>query len=149
MSPAPSWSSLQPLGRPGQTLLNSHLLLPLLTGHPQPKVTWFKDGRPLAGGGAYHISPDGALLQVLQANLSSAGHYSCIAANAVGEKTKHFQLSVLGKCWASLSTRDAGRRKKQGDQLLTYSFLQRLYCISFHFSKFNNNNRNDKSGYVG
>nr|XP_033715233.1 hemicentin-2-like [Tursiops truncatus] len=66
-----------------------------VTGHPQPKVTWFKDGRPLAGGDAHRISPDGALLQVLQANLSSAGHYSCIAANGIGEKTKHFQLSVL------------------------------------------------------
>ncbi|KAM5331532.1 hemicentin-2 [Glossophaga mutica] len=65
------------------------------TGHPQPKVTWFKDGRPLAGGDIHYISPDGALLQVVQANLSSAGHYTCIAANAVGEKTKHFQLSVL------------------------------------------------------
>nr|XP_021529801.1 hemicentin-2 [Aotus nancymaae] len=65
------------------------------TGHPQPKVTWFKDGRPLAGGDAHHISPDGVFLWVLQANLSSAGHYSCIAANTVGEKTKHFQLSVL------------------------------------------------------
>ncbi|XP_012495163.1 PREDICTED: hemicentin-2 [Propithecus coquereli] len=65
------------------------------TGHPQPQLTWFKDGRPLSGGDALHISPDGALLQVLQVNLSSAGHYSCVAANAVGEKTKHFQLSVL------------------------------------------------------
>ncbi|KAM5259263.1 hemicentin-2 isoform 1-T1 [Hipposideros larvatus] len=65
------------------------------TGHPQPKVTWFKDGQLLTGGDTYHVSPDGALLQVLQTNLSSAGHYSCIAANAVGEKTKHFQLSVL------------------------------------------------------
>ncbi|XP_053523819.1 hemicentin-2 [Artibeus jamaicensis] len=65
------------------------------TGHPQPKVTWFKDGRPLAGGDTHYISPDGALLQVVQANLSSAGHYACIAASAVGEKTKHFQLSVL------------------------------------------------------
>nr|XP_021547233.1 hemicentin-2 [Neomonachus schauinslandi] len=89
-------------GEPGWDDLNqsepaklSHLPLPLLTGRPQPKVTWFKDGRPLAGGDTHLISPDGALLQVLQANLSSSGHYSCIAANAVGEKTKHFQLSVL------------------------------------------------------
>ncbi|XP_007942419.2 hemicentin-2 [Orycteropus afer afer] len=65
------------------------------TGHPQPKVTWFKDGRPLTSGDAHHISPDGGLLQVLQANLSSAGHYSCIAANTAGERTKHIQLSVL------------------------------------------------------
>ncbi|XP_075415669.1 hemicentin-2 [Tenrec ecaudatus] len=64
------------------------------TGHPQPKVTWFKDGRPLTSGDAHHISPDGASLQVLQANLSSAGHYSCIAANTAGERTKHLQLSV-------------------------------------------------------
>ncbi|XP_047380794.1 hemicentin-2 [Sciurus carolinensis] len=59
------------------------------TGHPPPKVTWFKDGRPLADG------DDGAVLRVPQANLSSAGHYSCVAANSIGEKTKHFQLSVL------------------------------------------------------
>ncbi|XP_012876738.1 PREDICTED: hemicentin-2 [Dipodomys ordii] len=65
------------------------------TGRPLPKITWFKDGRPLAGGDAHLFSPDGALLEVLQANLSSAGHYSCIAANAVGEKTRHVQLRVL------------------------------------------------------
>ncbi|VTJ68807.1 Hypothetical predicted protein [Marmota monax] len=59
------------------------------TGHPPPKVTWFKDGRPLAGG------DDAALLQIPQASLSSAGHYSCVAANSIGEKTKHVQLSVL------------------------------------------------------
>lgn len=63
----------------------------LHVGHPPPKVTWFKDGRPLAGG------DDGALLWVPQANLSSAGHYSCVAANSIGEKTKHVQLSVLGE----------------------------------------------------
>ncbi|XP_063100238.1 hemicentin-2 isoform X2 [Cavia porcellus] len=65
------------------------------TGHPQPIITWFKDGRPLGGGDAHHTSPDGAHLWVPQANLSHAGHYSCIASNVVGEKTKHFQLSVL------------------------------------------------------
>ncbi|XP_029776920.1 hemicentin-2, partial [Suricata suricatta] len=77
-----------PEGQPAPLMCNA-------TGHPPPQVTWFKDGRPLAGGDAYHVSPDGALLQVVRANLSSSGHYSCVAANAVGEKTKHFQLSVL------------------------------------------------------
>ncbi|KAM9642204.1 hemicentin-2 [Trichechus inunguis] len=65
------------------------------TGHPQPKVTWFKDGRPLPSGDTHDISPDGALLQLLQTNLSDAGHYSCIAANTAGERTKHIQLRVL------------------------------------------------------
>lgn len=47
------------------------------------------------------MSSDGVFLWIPQANLSSAGHYSCIASNAVGEKTKHTQLRVLGECWAS------------------------------------------------
>lgn len=47
------------------------------------------------------MSPDGAFLWIPQANLSNAGHYSCIATNSVGEKTKHTQLSILGECWAS------------------------------------------------
>ncbi|XP_056668537.1 hemicentin-2 isoform X2 [Monodelphis domestica] len=66
-----------------------------VTGHPQPTVTWFKDGRTLSGGDLYSISPDGSLLEILQANFSSSGHYSCIASNSVSEKTKHYKLSVL------------------------------------------------------
>lgn len=73
---------------------------PLYIGHPQPKITWFKDGQSLAVGDPYKMSADGAFLWIPQANLSNAGHYSCIASNAVGEKTKHTQLSVLGECWA-------------------------------------------------
>lgn len=65
------------------------------TGHPPPKVTWFKDGQSLTVEDPYEMSPDGAFLWIPQANLSNAGHYSCIASNAVGEKTKHTQLSVL------------------------------------------------------
>ncbi|XP_012372192.1 hemicentin-2 [Octodon degus] len=77
-----------PEGQTAQLICNA-------TGHPQPNITWFKDGRALAAGDTHHISPDGAHLWVPQANLSHAGHYSCIATNAVGEKTKHLQLSVL------------------------------------------------------
>lgn len=76
-------------------------LTSLHVGHPRPKVTWFKDGQSLTVGDPYEMSPDGVFLWVPQANLSSAGHYSCIATNAVGEKTKHTQLSVLREYWAS------------------------------------------------
>ncbi|XP_072488821.1 hemicentin-2 isoform X7 [Notamacropus eugenii] len=65
------------------------------TGHPQPTVTWFKDGQALSGGDPYRISSDGSMLEILQANLSTSGHYSCIASNSVSEKTKHYKLSVL------------------------------------------------------
>ncbi|XP_027279680.1 hemicentin-2 isoform X2 [Cricetulus griseus] len=77
-----------PEGQTAQLVCNA-------TGHPPPKITWFKDGQSLAVGDTYEMSPDGTFLWVSQANLSSAGHYSCIAANAVGEKTKHAQLNVL------------------------------------------------------
>lgn len=63
-------------------------------------VTWFQDGQVLADGDTHHVSSDGTLLWVPQANLSSAGHYSCAATNAAGAKTKHFKLSVLGEHWA-------------------------------------------------
>lgn len=76
---------------------------------------WFKDSRPLAGGDTQHLSPDGALLQVLQANLSSAGHYSCVAANAAGERTKHVQLSVLGERWASPGHSRCWQEAEPGD----------------------------------
>ncbi|XP_054980117.1 LOW QUALITY PROTEIN: hemicentin-2 [Sorex araneus] len=77
-----------PEGQPAHLLCNA-------TGHPRPTVTWFQDGRPLASGDAHHVSADGTRLQVPQASLSSAGHYACSAANALGAKTKHFQLRVL------------------------------------------------------
>lgn len=86
---------------PDLSLLND--LSPLHIGHPPPKITWFKDGQSLVVGDPYEISPDGSFLWVSQANLSSAGHYSCIAANAAGEKTKHAQLNVLGECCTSPS----------------------------------------------
>ncbi|GAB1286208.1 Hemicentin-2 [Apodemus speciosus] len=77
-----------PEGQTAQLVCNA-------TGHPPPKVTWFKDGQSLAVGDPYEMSPDGAFLWISQANLSNAGHYSCIASNAMGEKTKHTQLSIL------------------------------------------------------
>ncbi|XP_060245885.1 hemicentin-2 [Meriones unguiculatus] len=77
-----------PEGQTAQLVCNA-------TGHPLPKVTWFKDGQSLAVEYPYEMSPDGAFLWIPQANLSNAGHYSCIATNSIGEKTKHTQLSVL------------------------------------------------------
>ncbi|XP_038601048.1 LOW QUALITY PROTEIN: hemicentin-2 [Tachyglossus aculeatus] len=65
------------------------------TGNPKPVITWFKDGRLLPEGYPYYMSPDGSFLQINQVNLSSSGHYSCIAANSIAERTKHYQLSVL------------------------------------------------------
>ncbi|EMP34679.1 Hemicentin-2 [Chelonia mydas] len=67
----------------------------IATGNPKPEITWLKDGSPLLSRDAYHISPDGFVLQINQTTLSSAGRYSCVASNAVADKTKHYLLSVL------------------------------------------------------
>uniref|UniRef100_A0A8C3XUU2 Hemicentin-2 n=3 Tax=Chelydra serpentina TaxID=8475 RepID=A0A8C3XUU2_CHESE len=64
-------------------------------GNPKPEITWLKDGSPLLSGDAHYISPDGSVLQINQTTLSSAGRYSCVAFNAVADKTKHYLLSVL------------------------------------------------------
>uniref|UniRef100_A0A8C4YVD5 Hemicentin-2 n=1 Tax=Gopherus evgoodei TaxID=1825980 RepID=A0A8C4YVD5_9SAUR len=65
------------------------------TGNPKPEITWLKDGSPLLSRDAYYISPDGSVLQINQTTVSSAGRYSCVASNAVADKTKHYLLSVL------------------------------------------------------
>uniref|UniRef100_A0A8C4YSS1 Hemicentin-2 n=1 Tax=Gopherus evgoodei TaxID=1825980 RepID=A0A8C4YSS1_9SAUR len=65
------------------------------TCNPKPEITWLKDGSPLLSRDAYYISPDGSVLQINQTTVSSAGRYSCVASNAVADKTKHYLLSVL------------------------------------------------------
>uniref|UniRef100_F6QD70 Hemicentin 2 n=1 Tax=Ornithorhynchus anatinus TaxID=9258 RepID=F6QD70_ORNAN len=77
------------------TNTNIVIIIILWPGNPKPVITWFKDGRLLPEGYPYSVSPDGSFLQINQANLSSSGHYSCIASNSIAERTKHYQLSVL------------------------------------------------------
>ncbi|XP_030391159.1 hemicentin-2 isoform X3 [Gopherus evgoodei] len=67
----------------------------IAAGNPKPEITWLKDGSPLLSRDAYYISPDGSVLQINQTTVSSAGRYSCVASNAVADKTKHYLLSVL------------------------------------------------------
>ncbi|XP_010226739.1 PREDICTED: hemicentin-2-like, partial [Tinamus guttatus] len=67
----------------------------LATGHPQPQITWLKDGQPLPSGDTYSISPDGSILHITQSALSDAGRYSCVASNSVANQTKHYLLDVL------------------------------------------------------
>nr|XP_032653549.1 hemicentin-2 isoform X2 [Chelonoidis abingdonii] len=64
-------------------------------GNPKPEISWLKDGSPLLSRDAYYISPDGSVFQINQTTVSSAGRYSCVASNAVADKTKHYLLSVL------------------------------------------------------
>ncbi|OXB56021.1 hypothetical protein ASZ78_015485, partial [Callipepla squamata] len=54
-------------------------------GHPEPRVTWRKDGVPLRLAGGRHQLTRGKL-RVASARKSDAGVYVCVAANAAGER---------------------------------------------------------------
>ncbi|NXE93182.1 HMCN1 protein, partial [Menura novaehollandiae] len=64
-------------------------------GSPVPSLSWLKDGLALSLGARLTSSSHGMVLQVLRAEPADTGRYTCMAANAAGESSKHFVLSVL------------------------------------------------------
>ncbi|KAM6400073.1 hemicentin-2 [Rhynochetos jubatus] len=69
----------------------------LAAGNPQPTITWLKDGHPLPPGDTFSISPDGSVFHILQASLSDAGRYSCVAFSSGASQTKHYLLGVSAR----------------------------------------------------
>ncbi|KAM9325336.1 hemicentin-2 [Gastrophryne carolinensis] len=65
------------------------------TGHPDPKITWKRDSEPVQSGDGIQISDDGTELHIQSASVFSAGHYTCLATNSVGERSKHIVLTIL------------------------------------------------------
>ncbi|XP_063792751.1 hemicentin-2 [Pseudophryne corroboree] len=66
-----------------------------VSGHPSPRITWFRDSQPVHSGDGIQISSDGSELHIQAATVFSAGHYACLAINPVAERSKHFVLTVL------------------------------------------------------
>ncbi|KAI1236572.1 hypothetical protein IHE44_0014825 [Lamprotornis superbus] len=64
-------------------------------GSPVPDVSWLKDGVPLPLGAHLSSSRRGMVLQVLRAEPVDTGRYTCVASNAAGQSSKHFDLKVL------------------------------------------------------
>nr|KAF6404011.1 roundabout guidance receptor 4 [Molossus molossus] len=54
-------------------------------GHPEPTVSWWKDGKPLALQPGRHMVSRGSLL-VGKAEKSDAGTYMCVANNSAGQR---------------------------------------------------------------
>ncbi|XP_012516232.1 PREDICTED: roundabout homolog 4 isoform X2 [Propithecus coquereli] len=54
-------------------------------GHPEPTVSWWKDGKPLALQPGRHTVSRGSLLMA-KAEKSDAGTYMCVAANNAGQR---------------------------------------------------------------
>ncbi|XP_035411734.1 roundabout homolog 4 isoform X2 [Cygnus atratus] len=66
-------------------------------GHPEPRVTWRKDGLTLRPAGGRHQVTRGKL-RVAQVRRTDAGVYVCVAANAAGERhSRGAHVTVLEK----------------------------------------------------
>uniref|UniRef100_UPI00358F61D3 roundabout homolog 1-like isoform X3 n=1 Tax=Myxine glutinosa TaxID=7769 RepID=UPI00358F61D3 len=63
-------------------------------GHPEPSVSWKKDGAVLKGGDP-RIEARGWKLIISDVQRSDAGHYSCVASNRVGRRESDSALLVV------------------------------------------------------
>ncbi|XP_065508027.1 roundabout homolog 4 [Caloenas nicobarica] len=67
------------------------------SGHPEPRVTWKKDGVTLDVSGGRYVVTEGKL-RVTPARRSDSGLYVCMAANAAGEReSRGARVTVLEK----------------------------------------------------
>ncbi|KAM9519654.1 roundabout homolog 4 [Guaruba guarouba] len=67
------------------------------SGHPEPHVTWKKDGVALDSAGDRYVVTNGKL-RVAPAQRSDSGLYVCVAANAAGRReSRGARVSVLEK----------------------------------------------------
>ncbi len=70
-----------------------------MAGEPEPKVTWFKDGRelcPTKHVGIKH-EKDLCVLTIFQAGPEDSGEYVCNSHNMLGEATTKTLLLVSGQ----------------------------------------------------
>ena len=65
-----------------------------VSGQPQPKIYWYKNGQPISTGD-YMELVDGENLWILGLIVSDSGFYQCFAENSVGTIQATMQLKVL------------------------------------------------------
>ena len=71
-----------------------------VAGEPEPKVTWFKDGRELCPTKHIGIKCENGLcvLTIFNAGPEDSGEYVCNSHNMLGEATTKTLLMVNSKC---------------------------------------------------
>lgn len=65
-------------------------------GNPVPEITWLKDGQTLASDARLQVMSNGRFLQISGSQVADTGRYSCLASNSAGDRSRHFNLNVLG-----------------------------------------------------
>ena len=68
-------------------------------GIPTPKITWKRNNRDLSvyTNPNLRLRDEHMTLEIVTAQRSDAGAYSCVASNNAGETTKEFELNVRGE----------------------------------------------------
>ncbi|XP_050723288.1 hemicentin-1-like isoform X2 [Eriocheir sinensis] len=65
-----------------------------VSGHPQPRISWLKDGRVLANNPRVFLEPSGDVV-VSRTKASDSGMYTCLATNSVGRLYRDVEVEVL------------------------------------------------------
>lgn len=65
-------------------------------GNPVPDIKWLKDGHLLVPDWRHQVLSHGRFLQISGAQVADTGRYSCLASNSAGDRSRHFNLNVLG-----------------------------------------------------
>lgn len=80
---------------------NSVRLRCMVSAHPEPQITWYKNGEELrteyGDSGKYQMSPDGRELLITDKNVEDTARYTCLARNLAGEAQRDFDVEVHGK----------------------------------------------------
>lgn len=65
-------------------------------GNPVPEIKWLKDGQMLVADSYHQVLSHGRFLQIFATRVADMGRYSCLASNSAGERSRHYNLNVLG-----------------------------------------------------
>ena len=67
----------------------------LASGSPQPKLTWLKDGKPLAVTQRHFFTAEDQLLVIVETKTEDGGEYLCEMSNTLGTKKGTSVLTVI------------------------------------------------------
>ena len=75
------------------------LMVCKVSGNPEPKIEWLKDGKPLIGYFRIKTEYDGTLstLNIEKSSLDDTGEYKCVASNEFGSVQSVCDLVVKEK----------------------------------------------------
>lgn len=73
-------------------------------GNPVPEIKWLKDGLLLVPDRHHQILSHGRFLQISEAQVADTGRYSCLASNSAGDRSRHYNLNVLGTKTSSVNS---------------------------------------------